>query len=216
MVKQYAILVLLITAVSSLRVTNWTTISTNFKPTVEKIQAKHDAQLTTQVQNLVNLASDNSDPHTHNTPPTLLLQLLSSHTSGAGKKSRVQSLRKDSTTTLLPSDTDDTDANAMSSEEIKRNIADINAAKGSIAKMVGEVSDSITSAEVQFKAEREGKLQQLKEAKILQATQDVSEDYKMIKASENRVKLRRKAINHCLKMIYGGSNKFYWHMRAIL
>ena len=104
----------------------------------------------------------------------------------------------------------------MSSEEIKSNIADINAAKGSIAKMVAEVGDSISSAEAQFKAEREAKLQQLKEAKILQAAQDVSEDYKIIKVTENRVKLRRKAINNCLKIIYGGSNKFYWHMRAVL
>ena len=190
---------LFITSSTSLHTKNWTTISTNFKPTTEERQAQQDAVTTTQVHNLLHLSSPTSTSTSTSTtnpttPPTLLLQ------------QRMTLLR--SRVTEAPK--------TMSAEEIQRNIASISAAKGSLAKMMNEVSDSIKNAETKFKEEKELKLHQLQEAKILKAATEVSTDYQIIQATENRVKARRKAINKCLHMIYGGSNKFYWHMRQVL
>ena len=195
--------VLLFTFGSSLRGSNWTTISTNFKPTPGERQAAQDAIMTEHVKNLLDYSFTTSSPiitatttTTTTTTPTLLLQ------------QRTALLRSGENPTAA--------ANAMSTEEIKRNIAKISVAKGSLSKMMKEVSDSIKKTEAQFKEEREQKLHDLKQAKAVQAAQEVSVDYQLIKATENRVKTRRKAINNCLHMIYGGSNKFYWHMRQVL
>ena len=196
---------------SSLR----TTLPTNFKPIPEELTTQHKTLLAQQVRNSIlnydsststTTASASTSTLPTQTPPltTLLLQQRSS------LRQRRQHAAEP-TVAVLSEETP-----PPSAEEIKRNIANINAAKGSLAKMVEEVGASISNAEAQFKVEKSKKLTQLHEQKIVQAAQEVSSDYEIITNMQHRIKARRIAINTCLKMIYGGSNTFYWHMRDLL
>jgi hypothetical protein len=195
------IYLLLLTVVASLRGTtkNWTTYATNFKLTSKELKAKHETLLKKQVQNLVHLDSAPSIKQ------TLLLEVHSS-----------TAVRQRNREFLGLGENPPFDDSTTSPEEIKRNIAKINVAKLSLSKMVAEVGESIKNAETQFKQDRLNKLNDLREQQILQASKEADSDLQMLVKLQARVKERRKAINNCLKMIYGGSNKFYWHMRDLL
>ncbi len=102
-----------------------------------------------------------------------------------------------------------------SAAAIAKSMAEVNTARASVAKMMDEVQGKIDAAETQFKADREAKLAKLKAAAVDRAVQETSE-YKELEDSMSRIHRRREQVNTCLRMIYGGSNKFYWHIRGIL
>jgi hypothetical protein len=191
---------LLTTAVTALRggtgVKTTSPVNVRFKP---------HAVSTTSIPGLIDERSQSL--HSINPTPTLLLQQRSS------QRQHHLNQEEPSVPEVFPSVAD---AQPSSAEEIKRNIVNIETAKGSLSKMVDQVSESIKQAESQFKIDRKNKLNQLREQKILQAAQEAASDLAMMNQMQDRVKERRKEINKCLKMIYGGSNTFYWHMRDIL
>jgi hypothetical protein len=102
-----------------------------------------------------------------------------------------------------------------SATAIAKSIAEVNTARSSVAKMMDEVQGKIDAAESQFKADREAKLAKLKAAAVDQAVEATSE-YRELEDSVSRIHRRREQVNACLRMIYGGSNKFYWHIRGVL
>ena len=111
---------------------------------------------------------------------------------------------------------DGNDAAPMpSAAEISKNLAQIAASKSQLKDMMASVQEQISSAEQAFNEARKAKLAQI-QAAAEKAALDNTEEAKEVAESLAKIKQRRKEVNACLKMIYGGSNKFYWHMREVL
>ena len=197
--QRLCLIVLLTTAVTALRG------GTGVKTTPVNLRFTQNAVSTTSIHGLIDERSQSLN--SMNPTPTLLLQQRSS------QRQHQVIQEEPSVPEVFPTVAD---AQPSSTEEIKRNIVNIETAKGSLSKMVDQVSESIKQAESQFKIDRKNKLNQLREQKNLQAAREAASDLAMMNQMQARVKERRKEINKCLKMIYGGSNTFYWHMRDIL